>query len=387
MMDDNVITLLIRQRETLEQRLQKSSIARFAGPAPELEYLIHEFLPRKGTGLLSGATTIGKSMFTLELGACLATGIPLFQHRATTPCRVLILAAEDDDDELHRRIAEIRAWLRGFNRHRWDAVQCALDDNLHVISTIGIAAHLTMRAQGAWTFSKDVDVIAKHAADIGASLVVLDPLSRFRSGSMNDDEEGVVIVEALERIAQAINGFCLLTTHVTKATNAASGDGVYASAGSSVIANHVRWTTVLRAPADAEAKRNGWLDEAERNRYATLSQPKFSHGAKIPRVWFKRHGRLLLEHEIKSTRQQSRDAEYQRIAVLLVDLVKRARLNNEQPTRRELIRKYADPSGPLACSEHTLKWVIDDAIDDGKLIVVALDTPKRGGAKEYISAP
>ena len=60
-----------------------------------VSYLVEGLIPNYGmVGLLTAYTKVGKTTFSLALGAAVATGTP-FLGRAVQPVRVLVLAAED----------------------------------------------------------------------------------------------------------------------------------------------------------------------------------------------------------------------------------------------------------------------------------------------------
>lgn len=72
---------------------------------PPVRYLVEGILP-EGTSLLSAASKIGKSWMVLDLGLCLASGMPFLGHE-TNQCGVLYLALEDSLSRLQKRMSKV----------------------------------------------------------------------------------------------------------------------------------------------------------------------------------------------------------------------------------------------------------------------------------------
>lgn len=76
----------------------------FAGkPVPEREWIVDGLIPAGNVTLLSGDGGVGKSLLALQLGVAMVTGTDWIGFNPEQG-RVLYLSAEDDEDELHRRV-------------------------------------------------------------------------------------------------------------------------------------------------------------------------------------------------------------------------------------------------------------------------------------------
>src|SRR4051794_14019064 len=76
-------------------------------PVPQRQWLVDKVIPHRNVTLLSGDGGLGKTILALMLGSSLSTrtdwlGLPTIQG----PC--LYYGAEDEMDELHRRLDQIR---------------------------------------------------------------------------------------------------------------------------------------------------------------------------------------------------------------------------------------------------------------------------------------
>lgn len=72
---------------------------------PPVRFLVEGILPG-GTGLLTAASKIGKSWMVLDMGLCIASGVPFLGHE-TAPCGVLYLALEDSLHRLQSRMNKV----------------------------------------------------------------------------------------------------------------------------------------------------------------------------------------------------------------------------------------------------------------------------------------
>lgn len=88
--------------------IKTMNLASFSGvPVPARQWIIEDMMPARVITSLYGEGGTGKSLLALQIGVCLASGAPLFgipirKHR------VLGVFCEDEMDEIHRRIEDIR---------------------------------------------------------------------------------------------------------------------------------------------------------------------------------------------------------------------------------------------------------------------------------------
>ena len=80
---------------------------------PQREWLVDEIIPMRQVTLIYGDGATGKTLIELQLSVAVATGTDWLGNLPKEG-NVLILSAEDDIDETHRRLADIVAG-REFN--------------------------------------------------------------------------------------------------------------------------------------------------------------------------------------------------------------------------------------------------------------------------------
>jgi len=71
---------------------------------PAREWLVTDRPPRGVVGVLAAAGGTGKSMATLQLAISVCTGLDWLEMPIDKTGAVLMFSAEDDRDEIHRRL-------------------------------------------------------------------------------------------------------------------------------------------------------------------------------------------------------------------------------------------------------------------------------------------
>ncbi|HAJ44315.1 MAG TPA: hypothetical protein DCM00_16995, partial [Alcanivorax sp.] len=89
-----------------------------------------------------------------------------------------------------------------------------LGQNFYPVSRLGLDNRLTEKAEGNITQRAQwIQAITDAAREIeNLRLIILDPVSRFRSGDENENEAATKFVEALETIRQA-TGVTVICAH------------------------------------------------------------------------------------------------------------------------------------------------------------------------------
>lgn len=221
---------------------------------PVRRWLLSGMLPLGIVGMIVAPGGTGKSQFVLQMGVTVATGIPLCDvwqggERGTA----LLLLAEDEIDEVHRRLDRIITELSPSH----PAMAADLRKGLF-IKSLTASNNLMTRAQrrGDVEATDYVDRLLLTVAGIpDLKLIVIDPASRFRGGDENAADDTTRFIEQLERLRHATGATVLVCHHANKASmNPTTGTrGQAATRGSSAMTDGVRWQLNL-SPATKEAK-------------------------------------------------------------------------------------------------------------------------------------
>lgn len=176
-------------------------------PAPPREWLVPDLIPNRQVTLLYGDGGTGKSLLSLQLAAAVASGGDWIRQTVARPGKAMVIAAEDDADELHRRMETIC--------HVDGVDMAALSGKLLVRSIMGEDATLATveRKTNALKPTDLYKTIGKMLARHRPSLLVLDTLSHLFGGNENDKAQATAFIGMLQRYAVVHNCAVVLLAH------------------------------------------------------------------------------------------------------------------------------------------------------------------------------
>ncbi len=258
--------------------LQCGRVDRYLKTAPPpRRWLIKDLVVLGKVGAVIAPGGSSKSQWMLQLAVSVATGVALAGHWEVGEIGgVLVLFAEDDNDEIHRRLYRIQNHLTMVG-HR--AALASLAQRLFIFSTIGTDTLLTKKGNtGEVSATVTVDrltALARQVSDL--RLIVIDPGSRFRGGEENSNEDATRFVEALEKLAQQTGATVMLAHHANKNSSTTGEVSQGASRGASALTDGLRWQMNLNRPTDAQAKTfNLPTDSLGRYVAATVTKTNYS---------------------------------------------------------------------------------------------------------------
>ena len=196
-------------------------------PVPDREWIVRDMIPAKTVTLLSGDGAVGKSTLALQLATARALGRDWI-GTVPTVGRTLYLSAEDDAEELHRRLDAIREHYRAdFN----DMSDLSLVDLVGENAVLGEIAKTGMIHATA-TFDAVASIIEKTQADFA----IIDALADAFAGDENNRGQARQFIGMLKRLARQFGCTVLCLAHPSL-TGMSSGTG---SSGSTAWNNSVR---------------------------------------------------------------------------------------------------------------------------------------------------
>ena len=329
---------------------------------PEVRWLIPGVLPLGVVGILGATGGIGKSTSVLMHAICIAMGRGVWGWDTPDPGGVLILSAEDDRDEVHRRIHRVLDHLASQMTLDVDAVRA----RLFVACRVGADNLLTRVEDRTVVRTGMAERIAASALQVpDLRLIVPDPLARFRAGGANGEEEATRFVEALEEIRSGTGATVLVPAHVGKGSTGRGMDDLQdAIRGSSALVDGARWVATMIRMAQAEAKERG-IPEDEAVDWVRFEVPKNNYGPRVPGVWLKRTASGILDVEEPPEQDALPRKADQQYGVVLGRL--RAIIEKGGPAPRVKFRHMAGAAGPLGVGDQTVRAVIERAVQEGEL--------------------
>lgn len=185
------------------------------GKAPAYEYLLESTLPKGVAGILAASGDTGKGILTLDLGMKIAYGNvgidKAFDATLLDNGNVVILTAEDEKDEIHRRIEKLDK-----NGHRFRETGC----DLHIIPfpDHGGVVPIVAIQNGRPVITDEWKQIERQIMQMdNLALVVIDPLASFILADINaDPSHGAFVTGYFASLATRTNATFLMVHHMTK---------------------------------------------------------------------------------------------------------------------------------------------------------------------------
>ena len=238
--DDNPVPLFT---------IEDSSVAHFLKkPPPDRIYLLQNCLPYGKVGAIIGPGGTSKSTFAIQLGLSVATGTDLCDGAWTIgeSGQVIGLFAEEDEDELHRRVFRCSEHLSA--EHKELAVK-----NFHVKSMVAVNNLITEKtASNEVKLTPYFDQLQATVQQFdNLKLIITDPASRFRGGDENTASDATRYVEALEKVSRTTGATVIIIHHANKAS--ANGEAsANDSRGSSALSDGLRWVMKVSTMTEKE---------------------------------------------------------------------------------------------------------------------------------------
>ncbi len=329
---------------------------------PPQRYVVQGMIPEPVAAAVVAPGSTGKSFWLMQLAASVATGTPFFGHSIPVPGGVLMLGAEDDREELGRRLHAI---ANAYGWKEWREEYSLLGENFYPVSRLGKDNRLTERdngnisARALW-----IQGIINAAKEIpNLRLIILDPVSRFRSGDENENEAATKFVEALETIRQATGVTVIVAHHSRKGSTGDTADDIRGASG---FVDALRFAATLSVPTSDQAKKMA-LDDDERRKMVRFNVVKSNYRTEVDTFWMRRGVGGVLEWTeapaIVTSRDEREEARYQKALPLIIEKVR-----SGQVTNKEGLKQYAGAKGVFGMADRALRVCINRAIKEGHII-------------------
>lgn len=246
--DDNVLRLAEVERRAAKltahisgansEPLPFISAASWHGkPVPPRQWAVQDKIPARNVTLLSGEGAIGKTIVLLQLCIAHALGRD-WLGTLPEPGPVIYLNAEDEEDELQRRIATI---TEHYTATHGDTL--AELTNLHLLPFAGKDAVLGYERNGMIQPTPLLARLREAACDIKPKLIGLDTSADIFAGNENDRAQVRQFVGMLRGMAITANTAVMICSHPSL-TGINSGSGL---SGSTAWHNSVRARAYMHA--------------------------------------------------------------------------------------------------------------------------------------------
>jgi RecA-family ATPase len=232
-------------------------------PVPPREWIVPDYIPHKTVTLLFGDGGTGKSLLALQLASARALArewIGLLPE----PGRTLVLSAEDDADELQRRLDDIRKF--------YNARMADLAD-MRLIDLVGEDSILGVLAKGQIEPTSMYHALDAYMTEFEPSLTILDVLADMFAGDENSRPQSRQFVGLLKKLARKHDCAFLLLAHPSL-TGMNTGTGTSGSTG---------WSNSVRSRMYFQIKKTSDGTEPNLN-LRTLQGMKVNYGVRGGKV-------------------------------------------------------------------------------------------------------
>jgi RecA-family ATPase len=191
-------------------------------PVPERQWAIRDRVPLNQAGLFSGEGGTGKSILELMKDVAHVVGKD-WLSAIPEPGPAIYIGAEDERDEIHRRLATIAA-------HYGVTFKDLVDGGLQVLCLLGQDATLCAAAgkSGRVEVTDLYRQLYEAAGDIKPKNISIDTLSRAFAGSENDRVQVYAFSMHMQALAMVASGSVTVLSHPSL-SGIASGSGISGS--------------------------------------------------------------------------------------------------------------------------------------------------------------
>ncbi|MEM6355212.1 MAG: AAA family ATPase [Pseudomonadota bacterium] len=294
-------------------------------PVPPRQWLVHGLIPDKTVTMLSGDGGTGKSLLALQLAVAAATG----RHwigREPASGTALFLSAEDDEEELHRRLDDI-VTAEDLSFEQLDRLQLQ-----SLAGEDALLAGLDNKSKALCT-TPLFDTLEERMADLKPRLLVLDTPADLHSGDENVRSQARQFVGFLRGLAIRHSCAVILLAHPSL-TGISSGTGASGSTA---------WNGSVRSRLYLErVLQDGYEPDADARVLRTMKANYGRTGGEIGLTW--QHGVFVADRAEGMLDQLAGGARAERVFLKLL------RLFTEQG--RDVYPSTGSGYAPKIFSEH-----------------------------------
>ena len=268
---------------------------------PPRDWQVPGLIPGNTVTTIDGDGGTGKSTLGLQLGVATVLGRD-WLNRKVRKGRVFYLSAEDDKDELHRRLNDMCVHFNCGLENLGDLKLWPLDDSTELVALDEQSRELAPTSL--WT------ELERILDDWQPVLIVLDSRADVYGGDEVNRRQVRRFVSMLRQLARSLNAAVVMLSHPSL-TGMSSGSG---SSGSTAWNNSVRSRLYLSKPA---LKEDGDHDPDLR----LLSLKKANYGPETADMHLYRKAGVFVTKEGATTTPLDRTAERNRIDELFLQIL------------------------------------------------------------------
>lgn len=316
---------------------------------PPREWIVDGLVPDRNVTLFGGDGGTGKSLLALQLAVAVTAGCG-WLGKGTSTGRAIFLSAEDDDDELHRRLDDI---LRATGRSYDDV------EGLTLRSLAGEDALLAIEGQLSLMETELFRELNALAVDENPALIVIDTLADVYPANENDRAKVRQFIGILRGLALKRRCAVILLAHPSL-TGMASGTG---ASGSTAWNNSVRSRLYL-----SRIVQDGYEPDPDTRVLTTKKLNSGRIGGEIGMTW--RAGVFHADAEPAGLDKLAQGAKAERVFLkLLAELTSQGRRVNASGGKTYAPNVFALHHDAEGCTKRGFAAAMERLLSTGKVIV------------------
>ena len=185
----------------------------FVGKAPEQKFLIGDTIPLGVPCVFAAAGDSGKGMMTLDLAMKVASGASMqnsFGGLVAEHGDVILITAEDDKDEMHRRISRLDP-----NKYREN-----YEHKLRILPlpNLGGVFPIMQKFDNSYLMGEEFSRIYDQMLEMNTlKLIIIDPMASFVHADVNaDPAAGAAFMSLLAQMATETGATVMVNHHMAK---------------------------------------------------------------------------------------------------------------------------------------------------------------------------
>ena len=393
--DEQTALSLIAEAKPVEQAanddgfdLEAASVGDLLSTSPpQRQYLVRDCLPLNIVAVQAAAGGTGKSFGVLQLAVSVATGTSWFGLDMGEPGSTLIISAEDDRHEIHRRLTTIvnSYWPAGLEDSSRRSALEAIGARMFVVDRVGEDNRLTAYADRELIRTRMAEriITTAEAMPEPPRLIVLDPLSRFDGGKPNEADDGTRLIECAEAIRVATGATVLLPHHVNKASIRDADAGQEAIRGTTGIVDGARWVSLMATLRRDDARKYD-IDPDDAARYVMFKVVKGNYGPPLDAIWLQRgQGGVLAPTTLRESRKERQEQKQDERHRLIVDAAAKLIRRHGRMTATAMRTEYGGATGVLGAGDKAIRASLKRAVEEGDLVEV----PGADGRGQVLEVP
>ncbi|MDR9395631.1 MAG: AAA family ATPase [Roseovarius sp.] len=347
--------------------MQFWSVADLEGqPIPQSKWLLDKMIPSRNVTLLSGDGSTGKSLLALQLAAATAAGHAWLGRPPDQRGPALFVSAEDDDEELQIRFADVAAA---------EGITMAELADLHTHSFAGQDATLAMpdRRTGALVAIERLTALEAAIARYQPKLVVLDTLSDLFGGEENSRPQARTFIGMLRGLALRHDCAVVLLSHPSQ-HGLTSGWGTSGSTA---------WNNSVRSRLYFQPITDGGYEPDTNARRLTLKKSNYGPSGEEIMIRYDA-GRSIVEGGAEGTGldRMAAGAKAQRVVMaLLQQFESQGRHVSPHPGPTFLPTVFAAEPGSEGCTRQALNRAMSELFAAGRIETVEYGPPSKRRTK------